>query len=117
VLQVVRETLDAGGQGVVFGRKVWQSRNPAKMLGALRPLVHDDGTVDEAAELPTTDLSLASCSLALDLHRRRWATDLIREVGLPRAIFPEIRPCGVPPLSSRRASISDRHNPSVDPPD
>jgi xylulokinase len=44
--------------------------------------------------VPTTDLSLASRSLALGLHRRRWATDLIREVGLAPAIFPEIRPCG-----------------------
>jgi xylulokinase len=30
----------------------------------------------------------------LDLHHRRWAEDLIREVGLSPATFPEIRPCG-----------------------
>lgn len=40
------------------------------------------------------DLSLASRTLALDLHRHRWAEDLIREVGLSPAIFPKIRPCG-----------------------
>jgi DhnA family fructose-bisphosphate aldolase class Ia len=51
VLEVVRETLDAGAQGVVFGRNIWQSRDPAKMVRALRHLIHDDGTVDEAAEL------------------------------------------------------------------
>ncbi|MGH6898370.1 MAG: FGGY-family carbohydrate kinase [Geminicoccaceae bacterium] len=44
--------------------------------------------------VPGADLSLASRSLALDLHRRRWAGDLIREVGLSPVIFPEIRPCG-----------------------
>jgi xylulokinase len=44
--------------------------------------------------VPTADLSLASRSLALDLHGRRWAEDLLREMGLPPAIFPEIRPCG-----------------------
>ena len=49
VLQVVRDTLDAGGQGVVFGRNIWQSPEPARMIQALRHLIHDDGTVDEAA--------------------------------------------------------------------
>jgi xylulokinase len=44
--------------------------------------------------VPTGDLSLASRTLALDLHRRRWADDLIREVGLSAAIFPKIRRSG-----------------------
>jgi DhnA family fructose-bisphosphate aldolase class Ia len=51
VLQVVRDTLDAGGRGVVFGRNIWQSPDPARMIEALRHLIHQDGTVDEAAEL------------------------------------------------------------------
>ena len=51
VLQVVRDTLDAGGQGVVFGRNIWQSPEPAKMINALRHLIHDDGAVGEAAAL------------------------------------------------------------------
>jgi DhnA family fructose-bisphosphate aldolase class Ia len=51
VLQVVRDTLDAGGMGVVFGRNIWQSPHPARMIQALRHLIHGDGTVDEAAEL------------------------------------------------------------------
>jgi class I fructose-bisphosphate aldolase len=51
VLQVVRDTLDAGGGGVVFGRNIWQSPDPARMIKALRHLIHQDGTVDEAAEL------------------------------------------------------------------
>ena len=44
--------------------------------------------------VPGSDLSLASRSLALDLHRRCWDSDLIREVGLSPVIFPEIRSCG-----------------------
>lgn len=44
--------------------------------------------------VPTADLSLASRSLALDLHARCWAGDLIRALGLSPAIFAEIRPCG-----------------------
>jgi DhnA family fructose-bisphosphate aldolase class Ia len=51
VLEVVRDTLDAGARGVVFGRNVWQSRDPAKMVKALRHLIHEDGGVAEAAEL------------------------------------------------------------------
>ena len=50
-LQVVRDTLDAGGRGVVFGRNIWQSPDPAKMVAALRHLIHGDGAVDEAADL------------------------------------------------------------------
>jgi DhnA family fructose-bisphosphate aldolase class Ia len=51
VLQVVRDTLDAGGRGVVFGRNIWQSPEPVKMIKALRHLIHAGGTVDEAADL------------------------------------------------------------------
>jgi fructose-bisphosphate aldolase, class I len=51
VLQVVRDTLDAGGRGVVFGRNIWQSPDPGRMIKALRHLIHHDVTVEDAAEL------------------------------------------------------------------
>lgn len=51
VMQVVRDTLDAGGKGVVFGRNIWQNPHPAKMIKALRHLIHEDGTVDDAMNL------------------------------------------------------------------
>jgi DhnA family fructose-bisphosphate aldolase class Ia len=51
MLQVVRDTLDAGGRGVVFGRNIWQSAAPAKTIKALRHLIHEDGQVDEALAL------------------------------------------------------------------
>jgi xylulokinase len=44
--------------------------------------------------VPGADLSLASRTLALDLKRRVWAEDLIREVGLAPAMFAPIRPWG-----------------------
>ena len=50
VMQVVRDTLDAGGRGVVFGRNIWQSPDPAKVIKALRHLIHEDGTVDDALQ-------------------------------------------------------------------
>jgi DhnA family fructose-bisphosphate aldolase class Ia len=51
VLQVVRDTLDARGRGVAFGRNIWQSPDPGRMIKALRHLIHQDGTVEDAAEL------------------------------------------------------------------
>jgi DhnA family fructose-bisphosphate aldolase class Ia len=50
-LQVVRDSLDGGGRGVVFGRNIWQSPDPAKMVAALRHLIHADGSVDEALQV------------------------------------------------------------------
>ncbi len=50
-LQIVRDSLDGGGRGVVFGRNIWQSPDPARMVAALRHLIHKDGTVDEALEI------------------------------------------------------------------
>ena len=44
--------------------------------------------------VPGADLTLASRSLALDLERRAWAEELIREVGLEPAIFAPLRPWG-----------------------
>lgn len=42
----------------------------------------------------TADLSQASRTLAIDLHRHVWADDLIREVGLDPGLFAELRPLG-----------------------
>lgn len=42
----------------------------------------------------TADLTQASRSLALDLHAKVWADDLIREVGLAPSLFAELRPLG-----------------------
>ena len=53
VMQVVRDTLDAGAKGVVFGRNIWQNPAPAKMIKALRHLIHEDGSVDDALNLLT----------------------------------------------------------------
>lgn len=49
MLQVVRNTLDAGGQGVVFGCNIWQSPDPARTISARRHLIREGGAVDDAA--------------------------------------------------------------------
>ncbi len=44
-------TLDAGARVVVFGLNIWQSPEPARMVRALRHLIHEDGSVDAALDL------------------------------------------------------------------
>ncbi|MCS7192088.1 MAG: class I fructose-bisphosphate aldolase [Armatimonadetes bacterium] len=48
VLQMVKEAIDVEAKGLVFGRNIWQHKNPAAMLDALRAIVHENATVDEA---------------------------------------------------------------------
>jgi DhnA family fructose-bisphosphate aldolase class Ia len=49
-LKMVRAMLEAGGRGVFFGRNVWQHPDPAAMLRALRRVIHEDASVEEALE-------------------------------------------------------------------
>jgi len=52
VLRVVRDVMDAGAAGLAFGRNVWQYERPLAMIRALKVLVHEDGTLEQAeAEL------------------------------------------------------------------
>lgn len=48
VLQQVAGAMEAGAAGVVFGRNIWQSGQPQAMLGALRHIIHENGSVAEA---------------------------------------------------------------------
>jgi class I fructose-bisphosphate aldolase len=48
VLEMVNDALEAGGAGVFFGRNVWQHDRPAQMVRALRALIHERATVDQA---------------------------------------------------------------------
>jgi DhnA family fructose-bisphosphate aldolase class Ia len=36
---------------VVFGRNIWQSPEPGRMVRALRHVIHEDGTVEEALQI------------------------------------------------------------------
>jgi fructose-bisphosphate aldolase/2-amino-3,7-dideoxy-D-threo-hept-6-ulosonate synthase len=54
-MDTVRETLEmvynavveAGAMGLAFGRNIWQSENPTKMVQALAKIVHEKWTVDD----------------------------------------------------------------------
>jgi class I fructose-bisphosphate aldolase len=47
-LKQVRGAVDAGASGLAVGRNVWQSEDPLKMARALRSLVIEDRSVEEA---------------------------------------------------------------------
>ena len=51
VLQIVSDSLNAGGAGVSIGRNVFQHENPTKMVKALSAIVHDGASVKESLEI------------------------------------------------------------------
>jgi class I fructose-bisphosphate aldolase len=48
MLQMVKDAVDCGAAGIVFGRNVWQHSNPGRILKALAEVVHQKGTVKKA---------------------------------------------------------------------
>ncbi len=50
-LQMARNAIDAGAIGVDMGRNIFQSEDPVAMIQAVRAVVHDGASVDEAYEL------------------------------------------------------------------
>jgi fructose-bisphosphate aldolase, class I len=50
-LEVVHGSVAGGGTGVVFGRNIWQSRNPAAVVKALSAIIKKGAAVDEAMAL------------------------------------------------------------------
>jgi class I fructose-bisphosphate aldolase len=51
MLQMVRDSMDCGAKGIVFGRNVWQHKDPAKILLALAAVVHEKQSVPAALKL------------------------------------------------------------------
>ncbi len=47
-LEVVHGSVTAGGRGVVFGRNIWQNPDPARVMRALRAVIHDHALVADA---------------------------------------------------------------------
>jgi len=48
VLEMVRDSINAGGAGTSIGRNVFQHKNPAKMVKAISRIVHEGHEVNEA---------------------------------------------------------------------
>jgi len=51
VLEFVKNAIEAGASGVTIGRNVWQHKNPAGMLKAIKGIVHNNLSVNEAMQL------------------------------------------------------------------
>jgi DhnA family fructose-bisphosphate aldolase class Ia len=47
-LEMVRASMDAGASGATVGRNIWQAEDPQGMAAALRAIIHDDATVEDA---------------------------------------------------------------------
>jgi class I fructose-bisphosphate aldolase len=48
MLQMVKDAINCGARGIVFGRNVWQHKEPAKILRALAAIVHEGQSVTRA---------------------------------------------------------------------
>ncbi len=51
VLQMVKDAMEEGAAGLVFGRNIWQHKQPAKILRALAAIVHENTSVQKALAL------------------------------------------------------------------
>jgi len=51
LVQMVYDSVQAGGSGLSVGRNIFQHPNPAKIVAALNKVVHEDWDVDRAMEL------------------------------------------------------------------
>ncbi|MFX1569348.1 MAG: 2-amino-3,7-dideoxy-D-threo-hept-6-ulosonate synthase [Promethearchaeota archaeon] len=47
LLQMVHDSIEAGGSGVAFGRNVFQSEDPTKLVRSLSKIVHEKYSVEE----------------------------------------------------------------------
>jgi DhnA family fructose-bisphosphate aldolase class Ia len=50
LLTMVRNAMEAGVSGIAVGRNVWQHAKPASIAGALRRIVHEGASVDDALD-------------------------------------------------------------------
>jgi putative autoinducer-2 (AI-2) aldolase len=50
-LKLTYNAIKDGASGVDMGRNIWQSDHPVAMIRAVRAIVHDNATADEAWQL------------------------------------------------------------------
>lgn len=47
-LKMTKELMQAGAQGVTYGRFVWSYKDPAKLIEAVKMIIHEDASVEAA---------------------------------------------------------------------
>lgn len=56
VLEMIRGAVDAGAAGVSLGRNAWQHEHPEGMVKAIRAIVHENASADDALQKITNEL-------------------------------------------------------------
>jgi DhnA family fructose-bisphosphate aldolase class Ia len=51
LFKMIKDSLDAGGKGVVFGRNIWQYTYPKNLIIAISKLIHKNISIEEAAKV------------------------------------------------------------------
>jgi DhnA family fructose-bisphosphate aldolase class Ia len=51
VFKMTYDAMQAGAKGVTYGRNVWQADNPGAVVAALKHIIHEGGSIDEALEI------------------------------------------------------------------
>jgi putative autoinducer-2 (AI-2) aldolase len=59
-LDLARRAIDDGAHGIDMGRNIWQSDHPVPMLKALRAIVHENATVNDAMDLLSAEKGRAT---------------------------------------------------------
>ena len=83
----------------IFGlcKLLWLKENEPDAFGRTATWLNTaDYMAFRLSGVPATDFSLASRTLALDLHRLEWAGALLDEVGVPQDLFAPLRQGGSP---------------------
>jgi DhnA family fructose-bisphosphate aldolase class Ia len=50
-LEIVKQSMEQGARGATIGRNIWQSQDTKKMTAAVRAIIHDGASVNEAMEI------------------------------------------------------------------
>lgn len=50
-LEVVQACMESGAKGVVFGRNIWQHKDPHAMVRALKLIIHEDASAKDAIKV------------------------------------------------------------------
>ena len=51
VFRMTYDAIQAGAKGVTYGRNVWQADDPVAVIRALKHIIHESGSVEEALEI------------------------------------------------------------------
>lgn len=50
LFQMTRDAIDVGAFGIAYGRALWQRQDPARMIKAVKLIIHGDVSVNKAME-------------------------------------------------------------------